>query len=384
MLTAQDNNQLTLLSLLDLSAAFDTIDHTTLLERLQYTYGVTDTALAWFRSYLSGRFQTVHIKDSHSSPSALTCGVPQGSVLGPILFILYTQPISKIVSHHSLSHHCYSDDNQLYKSGPVTELPYIISSTQNCIADVKTWMTYNKLQLNDDKTELILIAPKRQSFSEPLPKSVLINDSDVLISQNACNLGVIFDQSLSFEKYVSSICRTCYLELRRISSIRHYLSEDSTKTLVCAFILSRLDYCNSLLAGCPKHLLDKLQKIQNNAARLIFQVNRTSHVTPLLSSLHWLPVDKRIAYKISLICYKSLHTLAPSYISDLLTLYTPSRQLRSSNDTSVLKIPVYRTKSSGYRSFSVQAPTIWNNLPHSIRSASSLPSFKTKLKTYLF
>jgi hypothetical protein len=198
------------------------------------------------------------------------------------------------------------------------------------------------------------------------------------------NLGVTLDQTLSFKKYVSSICRTCYLELRRISSVRHLLSEEATKTLVCSFVLSRLDYCNSLLAGSHQSLLSKLQKVQNNAARLILRRSRSSHVTPLLHSLHWLPVTKRIEYKLSLLCFKSLNNLAPTYISDLIYVYVPSRQLRSSSDSSILKVPRTRTKTFGQCSLSYQAPTTWNRLPSALRNSSSLPSFKSSLKKHLF
>lgn len=319
-----------------------------------------------------------------SAPAPLKYGVPQGSVLGPVLFLLYSQPISEIVSHHSLSHHSYSDDNQLYKSDDISRLPSIIRSSQLCISDIKAWMTNNKLQLNNDKTEMILISPKKFLNSNSTPQSVSLEGCEISLSTAVRNLGVTLDQTLSFDQHISSVCQTCYLELRRISSIRHYLSEDATKTLICSFVLSRLDYCNSLLAGCPKHLLSRLQKVQNNAARLIFRTSRSAHVTPLLDSLHWLPVEQRIQYKLSLLCFKVLDDLSPSYISDLLQLYTPSRQLRSSADTRMFRIPFFRTKSNGQRSFSYQAPANWNQLPLSVRYSDSLISFKSSLKTHLF
>ena len=151
----------------------------------------------------------------------------------------------------------------------------------------------------------------------------------------------------------------------------------------CAFILSRLDYCNSLLAGCPK-ILSKLQKVQNNAAKLIFRITRSAHITPMLHSLHWLPTEQRIEYKLSLLCFKIISHQAPVYLSVLLHLYTPSRQLRSSTDTRVFRIPSFRTKSCGQRSFSYQAPVIWNQLPVSVRRSTSVSSFKSSLKTFLF
>ena len=199
-------------------------------------------------------------------------------MLGPILFVLYTHPISEIVSYHSLSHHSFSDDNQLYKSDNITQLPEIIHSTQSCISDVDD---NNQLQLHNDKTEMILIATKTVLNSDSVPQSINLEGSDIKFANTVRNLGVRLDPTLSFQQQISSICHICYLELHRISAIRHHLSEDVIKKLLCAFVLSRLDYCNSLLAGCPKYLLSKLQKVQNNAARLIFRT-RSAHVTPLL------------------------------------------------------------------------------------------------------
>ena len=265
----------------------------------------------------------------------------------------------------------------MYKSGNITQLPEIIHSTQSCISDVKAWMTNNQLQLND-KTELILIATKTVLNSDLVPQSINLEGSDIKFSNTVRNLGVCLDPTLSSQQQISAVCRICYLELRRISAIRHYLSEDVTKTLLCAFVLSRLGYCNSLLAGCPKYLLSKLPKAQNNAARLIF---RCAHIIPMLHSLHWLPIEQRIEYKLSLLCFKIISHQAPVCLSELLHLYTPSRQLRSSTDTRVFRIPSFRTKSSGQRSFSYQAPVIWNQLPVSVRRSTSVSSFKSSLKT---
>ena len=283
-----------------------------------------------------------------------------------------------------MSHHSFSDDNQLYTSDSLHQLPSMISLTQDCIADAQSWMTANKLQLNAGKTEMILISPSTLAKRSSFPQSVTLLGSDIPLSPAVRNLGVTLDNTLSFEHHVQNVCRICYYEIRRIASIRHILSEEATKTLLCAFVLSRLDYCNSLLAGTPIFLINKLQKVQNNAARLIFKSSRSAHVTPLLKSLHWLPIEKRIQYKIALLCFKYFNNLAPSYISDLLHVYTPSRQLRSATDTRIFRIPSCRTKTYGNRSFSYQAPVIWNQLPYSVRHSSSLALFKSSLKTHLF
>ena len=150
-----------------------------------------------------------------------------------------------------------------------------------------------------------------------LPSAVDLNGCSITISSSVRNLGVTVDQSLSFRQHVANVCRLCYLEIRRISFVRHHLTDDALKTLLCAFVLSRLYYCNALLAGSPKHIIEKLQKVQNHAARLVFRCSKFDRVTRLLRSLHWLHVHMKIDYKISSLCFEVLESTAPSYLSDL-------------------------------------------------------------------
>ena len=154
ILSALDNDNISVLLLLDLSAAFDTIDHQILLSRLNPVFGIQSTALQWFYSYLSDRYQSTSINNSSSSPSQLMYGVPQGSVLGPILFVLYTTPLSDIIANHSVNHQLFADDTQLQKSAPLSEVTNLIKELNACTDDIKTWMTENQLKLNDDKQKL--------------------------------------------------------------------------------------------------------------------------------------------------------------------------------------------------------------------------------------
>ena len=376
-----DDDKLSVLALLDLSAAFDTIDHSILLHRLQCSFGIQGDVLSWFQSYLADRKHSVCVNGLYSAQSVLTYGVPQGSILGPIL---YSTPVSDVISRHGMSHQSFADDTQLHQTSSFLEIDRLISRTQDCITDLKTWMTHNKLQLNDSKTDILIACPKKFLNHPSIPQSVLINNTPIQPSPVVRNLGVYLDQNLTFQHHINHVCKLAYLELRRISSIRHYLSTDATKTLICAFVLSRIDYCNSLLAGSPKCLLDKLQRLQNNAARLIFRSKKFDHVTPLLRPLHWLPISERIDYKLSTMAFSVVNESSPQYLSELLHIYTPSRQLRSSADAKLLKIPLYRHRTSGDRSFSFQAASVWNTLPISLRHSDSLESFKTGLKTHLF
>ena len=227
---------------------------------------------------------------------------------------------------------------------------------------------------------LILISSRKVLNNAPLPSEICLNGIKIKLSQTVRKLVVTFDQTLSLQHHISNICRICYLELRRISAICHYLATDAIKTLICTFIQSRLDYCNALLSGSPKHLPDRLKKVQNNAARLIYQPTKLNHATSLLCTLHWLPVGKKI-FKLTSLFFKSLNGSAPIYLSDLLYLYTLSRQLCSSTDTQVFNT-ILRTKSSGQCSFSYQAPTTWKKTPCFYPSCI-LSSFRSSLKTFL-
>ena len=172
---------------------------------------------------------------------------------------------------------------------------------------------------------------------------------------------------MSVELHIKNICRTAYSELHRVSTIQHLLSADSTKTFVSTFVLSRLDYCNSLLSGCPKHLLEKLQKVQNTAARLVLKAHKQDHVSPLHRTLHWLPIQARIEYKLSTLCHSFFSDTALVYLCDLHRVCSPLRQLRSSPDSRSLRIPQIKTKTFGHHLFSHAAPSVWNSLPHEIR-----------------
>ena len=204
-------------------------------------------------------------------------------------------------------------------------------SMQKSTNDVKTSTTVNKLKSSDDKTKAMIVSSgrKSRSFSGIWPG-----------------------------KHISNLLRSASFELRCISFIRRLLSTDGINILVPAFVLSRFDYCNSLLSGCPQYLLNKLQKVKNNATRLVLRVPKTDHISLHLASLHWLPIDSRIQYKLASVCYNCLSSAAPVYLTELLTVHKPTRQLHSSSDTSILYLPSVLMHSLGQRSFSYAASYI--------------------------
>ena len=177
---------------------------------------------------------------------------------------------------------------------------------------------------------------------------------------------------------VSKVCQNAYLEIRRI-----VLSLKPQKTLVSSLVISRLDYCNSLLACVPQKHLAKRQRVMNCAARLECRAIRSEHISPLLDDLHWLPVSNRIEFKIATVCYNIISGSEPPYLADLFQPYTPSQSLRSSADLRIFRIPIRRNKFQGQRAFSFTDPVIWNSFPFSVRHAQTLSSFKSQLKTHL-
>jgi hypothetical protein len=386
LLRAVDEGQGAILILLDLSAAFDTVDHTKLLSRLDKRIGVRGTVGKWFHSYLTGRTQAVAITSQLSERVDLACGVPQGSVLGPQLFTIYTSPIGDICRKHGIQVHLYADDTQLYQHFSVDSPVHcgdVVHNLEACVCDLHQWMVANMLKLNGDKTELLVVQNPR------LPKVILpqfkIENCPVIPTSSVRNLGVIFDQAMTMESQVNNICRSCYLHLHNIGRIRDFITSDAAAKLVHALISSKLDSNNSLLYGLPARIVRKLQHVQNTAARIVTRTKKYQHITPVLEDLHWLPVHHRVTFKIALLTFKSLSGQAPVYIRELIDIYKPGRaSLRSASELR-LKKPRTRLMSYGARGFYAAAPVVWNSLPVHIRTTDvTTEIFKASLKTHLF
>ena len=367
---------------LDLSAAFDTINHRILLDRLHSDFGIDGLALSWLRSYLSNRSQYVKLGD-HTSPSAaLLAGVPQGSVLGPLLFTTYTSPLSDIVKNFDVSFHQYADDTSLYSVLSNHSVPEQLDNLRKCTDAINDWHLVNFLQLNPQKSEVMFIGtPTHLKYLSP-PPSINIAGTTLPSSSTTLKLlGVTFDSQLSFKQHAISVIKSCNHLIWAIRHIRPFLSVDTTSALARSLVLSRLDYCNSLLYGTSASLIHSLQRTQNNLAKLVL-LNPSLNSSECLRQLHWLPIHLRIIFKISLITYRTLATSNPPYLNQLIHRRHIPNHLRSSSAIH-LHQPVHRS-SIVNRGFNYASPAIWNDLPPIIRSQPSLELFKRQLKTHLF
>ena len=298
---------------------------------------------------------------------------------------MYISPLSDIANRHNLSNHYYADDSQLYVSftpGNNHRQTDAISQVGRCVDDVKSWMIKNSLKLNDSKTELMVFGtPHNLQLSSDI--QLRVGDCVISPSEVVRDLGCFLDPTMSMISHVNNLCKSCYLQLRIIGHLRPYITEDVAKLLVHSLIITRLDYCNALLFGVSDELLQKLQRLQNMAARLITRVKRSSHITPSLIRLHWLPIRERILFKVLLLTRRAIRGTEPIYLCDLLHLYEPPRNLRSSAQ-SLLQCPKSRLKTFGYRAFQNSAPRLWNSIPLEMRVIESECDFKKALKTHLF
>ena len=265
----------------------------------------------------------------------------------------------------------------------VNSINDVIGSLSTCISDIRSWMIRNKLKINDDKTEFLLISSPYSKLSKDV--KISIGQSEITPSTSCKSLGVMLDNHMAMDVQIQNVCKSTLYHIRNISAIRQLIPQSAAAALVHSLVTSRLDYCNSLLYGVPACKLQQLQRVQNIAARVVTltRCSPENHITPVLKSLHWLPIKIRIDFKILLLTYKCVNSLAPEYLCNLVTKKKCPRPLRSEK-LELLKVPKTRLKTYGDRSFKYAAAVEWNKLPLKVRESPSVSCFKTNLKTYLF
>ena len=303
-----------------------------------------------------------------------------------MLFTTYISPVSTFFSENDISYHQYADDTQIFLSlNPKNPSP-TINTLSSLVLSLESWFLHNSLQLNPTKTEFIKLGTTFQLKSITDLNSITIHDNiSIPISTNIKTLGIYLDSKLTFNKHITSVIQSSNYHLRSIRHIRPLISLDLAASLSRCLILSKLDYCNSLLYNISQSELHRLQSIMNKAARITLDIPLTStthHNNDNLATLHWLPMQFRVPFKIAVITYKILSTAQPSYLNQLTSVKTLNRTLRSSSAI-VLQNSTPSTNISS-RAFRYSAPTIWNSIPPSIRNSPSLSTFKSNLRTFYY
>lgn len=256
---------------------------------------------------------------------------------------------------------------------------------QSCCDKIKSWMNSNFLKLNTDKTEVMVFGKKSQLQKLNIG-TIRIGDTEIKPALHATNIGVVLDTNLSMVNQVNKMVASAWYQLHNISRIRKYLTTEASQILIHAYVISKLDTYNCVLSGIPMKLVDKLKRVQHAAAKCIAQARKYDSITAILRNLHWLPISKRIEFKILLITYKALNEMAPAYLKELITVQVSRQPPRKAKDDGaiMLQIPKTRYVKYGDRAFCVIAPKLWNTLPGHIRNCTSVELFKRELKTHLF
>ncbi|KAI5651321.1 reverse transcriptase (RNA-dependent DNA polymerase) domain-containing protein [Phthorimaea operculella] len=385
VLAAQDQGKATILTLLDFSRAFDSLSIPLLLAKLHF-YGFDVPTVNWFRSYLTDRSQIVQVKASNgeiskSSISESIRGVPQGSILGPILFILYSADITHQIKHCKF--HLYADDVQIYIHTDTQNLTSNLSKLNSDLDSIAQWSIRNALMLNPSKSKFMILGSKKQvSNVEVHNPNVSILGTPVEYVHQARNLGILMDSRLRFESHIENIAKNCLFRIKVLYKIRRLLSEDVRLKICESLILSRLNYGDIVVGPCLLESSKRtIQRVQNACMRFIFNIPPRSHITPYLNRFGMLNMESRRILHFSSCVHSIVRYKAPPYLYSKLKWATYSYNSRRTN--SLLLVTPYHKTRAFEGSFRYQATKCWNNLPPPLRKPISKSTFKKHFKKIL-
>ena len=378
LLKAIDEKSASLLVLLDMSKAFDSLNHNLLLEKLR-KLGLKASAVSWFSSYLSSRYQRVRYEDSVSEMLPLTNGVPQGSILGPVLFTIYINDLISVITYSQAA--AYVDDSQLYFKFSVSASSSAMAAVNQDLRNIRKWCATNALLINPDKTKLVVVG-SAQLIKKLPPISLSLLGKTISPVPFAKDLGVYIDQCLTYDVHISKTASSCMNQLVHIRRIKHLLDKKTLLLLINSFVFSKLFYCSSVLGNTSKRNLHKLQLVQNFAARVVLGLRKFDHISQGRKSLRWLDVIEKVLFNDLVLAFKCVNGLAPDY---LVKYFVKRSAVHNRNTRGCNNFVVPRCRlSTGQRAFSYRGPREWNGLAENIKNIKEINSFKKTLFKNMF
>lgn len=379
IITASDKGQATVLALVDFSKAFDTLNHKLLISKCKY-FGFDTLALRWLDCYLTGRCQLVKIGSAVSESKSITSGVPQGSVLGPLLFLIYTLDLSNTITQCKIQ--CFADDTQIYYSFESKDYLRAADIINQELASLHDYASQHNLRMNPAKTKAILFCSKKHRTFLKASMNLYLENESIQFASRVKNLGILIDENLRFNEYTSELSKSCYLRLKLLFASRHLLSFSMKKKLCECLVISKITYCNVVYFPCLDHATQyRIQKIQNACCRLVFNLRKYDHVTLPISTLKWMKVNIMFQYSFLSSLSSIMRSLQPRYLSNKLVTMHSVHKLPT-RFGKLLLMPHHRT-SQYQRSFTYNAVRLFNSLSNNLKRYFFEKSFKIQLKSYL-
>ena len=365
-----DKKQITAMVLIDLSKAFDSLCHLNLLNKLT-KLGTSNKARMWFQSYLTNRKQCTRIATSLSEPLTVTHGVPQGSILGPMLFGLYMNDLPGVIKSSNIE--SYVDDTKIYLSFSTNDVDSCLRLVAEDLRRLAEWCCANHLLVNPDKTKLLLFGT-RQLLSQLRDVTVPFLGQELKPVASAKDLGIILDSNLNFNDHVTSLSSSLLSTLCQVNRVRHLFSREILNTILNSLVFSKLFYCSTVWSGTSKDNVHKLQLLQNFAARILTNTKKFDHISPILNELGWLTIEELLNLRDVIMIYKCINGLAPNYLSSKLYKRSDTHAYNTRLKEH-FSLPLCRT-SIAQRNFYYRALKSWNKLSVATRNSSSLAQFK--------
>ena len=373
-----DRKMFNLVVLIDLKKAFDTVDHRILLRKLEL-YGIKGQALSLLKSYLTNRNKKCQIQNSISSERLITCGVPQGSILGPLFFLLYINDLPRCLS--KTKPRMFADDTNLTASGDTVQ--EVQAAVNSDLENLRKWLIANKLSLNVTKTEFMLIGSKSmiKRISDPQP-NILIDNKQIKQVYECKTLGVTVDQHLSWKSNTENICRKICAGISAIRRIKLYVDKQTLISIYNAIVRPYFDYCCEVWDVFGVTQSKRLQKLQNRAARVILDVSNDVNHTIALHTLGWEPLSAERKKAKAKMMFKILNKMGPKSLTDLFSYKSEKTKYNLREISQSLCLSKPRTDHMK-KSFMCDGAKLWNSIPKNVRESKSLSSFCQKIATHI-